>query len=457
MEQVLTNNQLSSAQKSHPSFDHLWMPFTYYKDFIENPPIVIEHGKGMYLYDNEGNRYMDAIGSWWVSFFGHNHPAIVEDLKKQLDQLDHVIMAGFVASPTVKLSHLLQTIMPQGLTRVFYSDDGSTSVEAALKIALQYHHLRGENRRSFVSFDGGYHGDTLGAVSVSNISQFNAIFHDAIRKQLFAKSPYCYRCPLNKSVESCEADCMDSLEQILKEHSSNIAACIFEPLVQGAVGMRIYPPKVLKRIFDLCKHYNVLTIADEVATGFGRTGKLFACDYVNETPDILCCAKGLTGGFLPMAATMVKEEIFEAFQGSFGSGKIFNHGHSFTGNPLGASAACAVIELIHKLNIPESLKPTITHFSRKLKELDRYDCIGDIRTIGLVGALEFVKDKRTKEPLDVSTRFTYRISRNALKHNLLVRPLGDVLYFMPALNITETEISEMFDNFTNALEDTLHE
>ncbi len=450
-------NSSKHSVKESDHFKHLWMPFTYYNDQIENPPLVIERGEGVYIFDQSGKRYMDAIGSWWTSIFGHNHPYITNAVKTQLDKIEHVMMAGFISEPALRLSKLLGAILPGDLQRIFYSDDGSTAVEVALKIALQYHALRNDTRSEFVSFDGGYHGDTLGAMSVGSIPAYHALFHDTFKKQHFASSPYCYRCPAGCVKEHCNAECMDSLEAILQSRGEKIAACIFEPMVQGAVGMRIYPSKVLKRIFSLCKKYNILTIADEVAMGLGRTGKLYACDHAEQTPDIMCLAKGLTGGYLPLSATVVSESIFDEFKGTFGSDRIFNHGHTFTGNPLATAAACAAINLLQISNIPESLDAICRKFDDGVRAFDKYDIIGDVRVLGLVGAMEIVRDKKTKEAPRAESRFTWRVSQKALDMGLIIRPLGNILYFMPPFITSKDQLDEMFFITNKALKETLDE
>ncbi len=455
MEAPRVMNYSGSAPVSEFDFSHLWMPFTYHRDMIENPPIVIEKGSGIYIYDTAGRGYIDAIGSWWVSIFGHCNPVINAAIRDQLDKIEHVMMAGFVSKPALRLSHRLGEILPDKSMRIFYSDDGSTAVEVALKIALQYHALRGQNRSEFVALDGGYHGDTLGAMSVGSIPQYHTVFHDTFKKQNFADSPYCYRCPAGCNSSTCNAECMDSLKKILEEKNEKIAGCIFEPMVQGASGMRVYPDKVLRRIFDLCSEYNIITIADEVAMGFGRTGKMFACDHAGRIPDIMCLAKGLTGGYLPLSATVVKDFIFHEFSGDYRSGKIFNHGHTFTGNPLAAAAACASIELITSYNIPASMQDKINRFALKMKEFLDYELVGDVRTLGMVGAIELVKNKITKEKLPPDCRIAYKTCMRALSYGLLIRPLGDVIYFMPPFIITDDQMDDMFYLTHKALKETI--
>ena len=436
-------------------FDRLWMPFTFHGDMRDFPPRVIERGKGLYVYDSAGRRIMDAVGSWWVSSFGHCHPHIAAAVRKQASRLDHVLMAGFVSEPTMRLTALLADLLPKELTRIFYSDDGSTTVEVALKIALQYHALRGSSRSEFVGLGNGYHGDTLGAMSVSSIPAYHTLFHERFRKHHSVDSPYCYRCPVGKDAATCDAECMDSLAKLLEERGDKIAGCIFEPMLQGAAGMRVYPAKVLKKIFALCEQHQTITIADEVATGLGRTGRLFACDHAAATPDIMCLAKGLTGGFAPMGITAVKERLFEEFKGEPGSMRILCHGHSFTGNPIAASAACATMELIRRHRIPASLDKISACFRKRLEEFRDCDAVGDIRSIGLIGAIELVRNRATREPFPPSARIGFSVAQAALRHGLLLRPLGDVLYFFPAFIITEKQIDEMFGILHRSLKETL--
>lgn len=423
---------------------NIWFPFTYADDVRKYPPITISKGEGVYLYDTAGKKYLDAISSWWVNNLGHSNPEIVAAIKAQADKLEHVIMAGFISDSTIMLTQKLKKLLPLELTRIFYSDDGSTAVEAAMKIAMQYWMYRKEKRCEFIALGGAYHGDTLGAMSVGGIPQYHTLFHDCHKKQNFTHGPYCYGCPEKKDKETCSAECMNSLEQILIKRGNRIAACIFEPMVQGAAGMRIYPAKVLTRIFKLCREYGVLTIADEVMTGFGRTGKMFACEYGDVIPDIMCLAKGLTGGYLPLSATVVRETIYQEFSGNAKNGRIFHHGHSFTGNPLAAAAACAVLDILERENIPDSLKDKTTHFQKGLESFSTMENVGEVRSIGMIGALELVADKKTGKRLPAEKRIPFKIAQNAISKGLLVRPLGDVLYFIPPYVIKNEEIDEMF-------------
>jgi adenosylmethionine---8-amino-7-oxononanoate aminotransferase len=437
------------------SLDSLWFPFTSSEDLAAFPPLCIERGEGLYLFDESGRRLLDAIGSWWVSVLGHGHPRITNAVKSQLDNLEHVLMAGCYALPTLTLARELAGLFPGEKRRIFFSDDGSTSVEIALKMSLQYWANKNINKSEFVSLSGAYHGDTLGAMSVGGIPAFQAFFQKHFKKFLLTDPPNCYRCPCNKNKADCGAQCMDSLESLLRLKADSIAACIFEPMVQGAAGMRIYPAKVLTRIFELCERYGVLTIADEVATGFGRTGRMFACEHAGVKPDIMCVAKGLTGGYLPMAATIAKEEIYQEFCGDFKSGRELLHGHTFTGNPLAAAAACETLKIFKEQNIPASLSEKISFFQKGLERFYELDIVGDVRSIGMIGAIELVKDRETKERLPVEKRIPFHAARKALDYGVLLRPLGDVLYFIPAYTISEQEITMMLSATMKSIRDVI--
>jgi len=422
-------------------FDPIWMPFTSYRDMIDFPPLVIRKASGIYLEDEGGNRYIDAVGSWWVSLFGHRHPRIIEAVKEQADRLEHVMMAGCISDTTIRLSEHLSRLLPPGLDKIFYSDNGSTAVEVSLKMALQYHIQTGNpQRREFIALGGGYHGDTLGAMTVGDIAQYHSMFHDSFKKAHFTDPPYCFRCPCGKDTTTCAAECMDSLGALLDKMGDVTAAMIFEPMVQGANGMRIYPVKVLQRIFDICRSHGILTIADEVAMGFGRTGTMFAFEHASAVPDMMCCSKGITGGTLPLAITAVNKTIFEAFKGDAFSGRTFEHGHTFTGNPLACAAGCAAMELLAEYDIPRSLTAFNNRLARRLSEFYVYDNVGDVRTLGSVGAIELVDNRATRKPPQSRKRLAFAICRNALKRGLLLRPLGNVIYFMLPYITTEAQL-----------------
>jgi adenosylmethionine-8-amino-7-oxononanoate aminotransferase len=440
------------APEPHP---HLWFPFTYHDDLAAHPPVVIERGEGVWLYARDGRAYLDAVGSWWTSLLGHRRPEIVDAIATQLSRLEHVMMAGFVTEPVLGLADRLARHLPPELSRYFLSDNGSTAVEVALKMALQYWALRGEERPHIIALGGAYHGDTLGAMSVGDIPAYHATFHRLWKGGLFTDPPSCYRCPVAREPATCAAQCMDSLERLLDAHEGQVAAVIFEPMVQGVAGMRVYPAKVLQRVMDLCRARGVLTIADEVAMGMGRTGRFLATEHAERVPDIACLAKGLTGGFLPLAVTAVQEHVYAPFRGSRGSGRILHHGHTFTGNPLAAAAACATLDVLDALDIPASLGPITEHFARRLQGFLEFSAVGDIRQLGLVGALELVHDRASKAPLPAEAQTAWRIHLRALELGLILRPLGDVLYFLPPLTVTSAELDLMFDRARQAMADVL--
>lgn len=441
------NERLKAIDKRH-----IWHPFTQMKEWMEGDPIVIERGEGNYLFDTEGNRYLDGTSSIWCSVHGHRKREIDEAISKQLEKVAHSTLLGLSNTPSIELAERLASIAPEGLSRVFYSDNGSTAVEVALKMAFQYwkqiqnptpNQVRGEIRDKFVAFTSAYHGDTIGSVSAGGIELFHGIYKPLLFSTYKAYYPYCYRCYLNKRYPSCSLSCLKDLEGILKEHHNEIAALIIEPMLQAASGMIVSPPDFLKGVRRLCTEYGVLMIADEVATGFGRTGKLFACEHEGVIPDFLCIAKGLTGGYLPLAATLTTEEVFNAFLGEYSEFKTFFHGHTYTGNPLCCAAAIASIELFEKENILEKLTGKIKTLERYLKGFKDHPHVGDVRQIGLIAGIELVKDKKGKEAYPLEERVGFKVCERAKKRGLLLRPLGNVIVIMPPLSITKEEIKWM--------------
>jgi adenosylmethionine-8-amino-7-oxononanoate aminotransferase len=342
------------------------------QEWEQEKPLIIERGKGPYLIDTEGKRYLDGTSSIWVNLHGHRHPALDRAVKRQLDKVAHSALFGLSNPPAIQLARALIQIAPKGLTRVFYSDNGSTAVEVALKMAVQYWQQRRPKagpKHTFLHLKLAYHGDTVGAVSVGNIELFHSRFKSLLFPTVEADPPYCYRCSLKLTYPSCQMACLDPIELILKERHRELAGFIIEPLVQAAAGMLTSPPGYLKRIRELCTKYNVLLIADEVATGFGRTGKMFACQHEGVTPDLMAISKGLTGGYMPLAATLTTDEIYQAFLGKYEDFKTFFHGHSYTGNPLGCAVALANLELFKKDKTLARLQPKIKTMARLLQPL----------------------------------------------------------------------------------------
>ncbi len=425
---------------------YIWHPFTQMKDCENDEPIIIERGKGIYVWDLKGNKYIDGISSWWVNTLGHSNERLNNAIKAQLDKIEHVLLAGFTHIPAIELAEGLINITPKEHTKVFYSDNGSTAVEVALKMAYQYWAQKQKPQKSkFIALKNSYHGDTIGCVSVGGVDLFHKIYKPLLFEVLQADSPYCYRCLCGKDKNSCDIECLNSVEELLNKQSDEIAGVIVEPLVQAAGGMIIYPAEYLKKLRTLCDKYNVLLIDDEVAMGFGRTGKMFAFEHADIVPDIVCLAKGLTAGYLPLSATIVREEIYQAFYDDYDKLKTFYHGHSFTGNPLAASVAVENLKILKEEKIIESLQPKIDRLKRELEKFRGLECVGDIRHLGMIGAVEIVKDKDTKEPYPSQERIGLKIYKEALKRGAIIRPLGNVIYFMPPYVITEDEIKILTD------------
>lgn len=422
----------------------IWHPYTQMKDCRSLPPILIEKAEGIRLYDSKGNFYYDTISSWWCNVHGHNHPRIKDAIKKQLDSLEHVLFAGFTHKPAISLAEKLISLTPERLTKVFFSDNGSTSVEVALKMSFQYWQNIGMPKKvKFVCLDSGYHGDTIGAMSVSGVGLFNKAFSPMFFSSFKVPSPYCYRCPMGKDRDTCNIDCTNPLKKLLKEKSQEIAGIILEPLVQAAGGMIIYPKEYLRKAAALSRRFNVHLIADEVATGFGRTGKMFACDYIEQSPDFMCLSKGITSGYLPLAVTLTTDKIYKAFYADFELKKTFYHGHTYTGNPLSCSAALASLKIFEEERTLERIKNIIPLFSGLLERFRDLPLVGDVRRIGLIGAIELVKDKKTKKSFGFKERIGIEVYRRGIKNNLILRPLGNIIYLFLPLCIKKDELEDI--------------
>lgn len=423
---------------------YLWHPFTQMQDYVKESPLIIEEGSGVYLKDANGKEYIDGISSMWCTLHGHRKKEIDDAIKRQLDKVAHTTLLGPSNMPAIELARKLVEIAPKGLKKVFYSDNGSTANEVAIKMAFQYWQHKGyKNKTQFVALQYGYHGDTIGAMSVGGIELFHGAFRPLYFKTHFAPSPYCYRCSLGKQPKDCSLACLDGLENILKENSDRIAAMIMEPLVQGAGGMIVHPVGYLSGVHALCKKYNVLFILDEVLTGFGRTGQMFACLHENVVPDIMALSKGINGGYMPLAATLATEEIYNAFLGEYSELKTFFHGHTYTGNPLGCAAALASLELLEKERILENLESKMNHLRTKLKSFESLKHVGDVRQCGLIAAIELVKDKTTKESYPWEERVGIKVCIESRKQGLLIRPLGHIIVIMPPLIIKEQELDRL--------------
>ena len=424
----------------------MWHPYTQMKDCETFPPILIERAKGIKLYDNKGNFYYDTIASWWCNVHGHNHPKIKAAIRKQLNSLEHVLFAGFTHKPAIRLAEKLVSITPKKLTKVFFSDNGSTAVEAALKISFQYWMNSGKERKTkFVSLDLAYHGDTIGAMSVAGTTIFNEAFAALLFESYKVPSPYCYRCPKGKQKNRCNIDCIKPLEKTLKEHKDEIAAVILEPLLLGAAGMIVYPIEYLKKAALLAQKYDVHLIADEVATGFGRTGKMFACEHGAVQPDFMCLSKGITSGTLPFAATLTTEEIYNAFYDDRDKHKTLYHGHTYSANPIGCSAALASLEIFEEEKTLEKIKKLVPQLQDGMERLAPLRYVGDVRYIGMTGAVELVRDKEAKKGFDTAARIGQQVFRKGLKENLILRPLGNVIYLCLPLSTTKKELCDILE------------
>ncbi len=424
----------------------IWFPFTQMQEFTPEEMLVIAEGKGALLRDVDGKDYLDGVASLWTNVHGHRKERIDRAIKEQVDRVSHSTLLGLAHEPAIACAKKLLEIVPPGLTRVFYSESGSTSVEIALKMAFQYQKQAvggNPNKTGFLSFTNAYHGDTLGAVSVGGIDLFHAVYGELLFPTIKAESPYCYRCVFGASYPGCSFDCLRQLENLLASSAGALAALIIEPLVQGAAGILVQPPGYLKRVRELCTEYGVLMIADEVAVGFGKTGKMFACEQEGVTPDILCLGKGLSGGYLPLAATVTTEEIYRGFLGRFEDSKTFFHGHTYTGNPLGCAAAVANLDIFAEERVVDGLAEKIERLTRGLQPISTLSHVGEIRQRGFMVGIELVADRATKALYPPAERIGNRVILEARKRGLIIRPLGDVIVLMPPLCITNEEIDRL--------------
>lgn len=431
------------------TLDAIWYPFTQMREYESNPPLVIERGRGNYLFDKDGRKYLDAVSSLWTNVHGHNHPALNRAVRAQLSKVAHTTLLGMSNDTAIKLANRLAGLAglaPEGLCKVFYSDSGSTAVEAALKIAYQYFQQKGgafKKKRRFISLEQAYHGDTIGSVSVGGIDLFHEVYRSLLFDTVKLPSPHCYRCPYGREPASCGKFCFGELEPVFRRHRDDCCAVILEPLVQGAAGILVHPPGYLKKIRELCDRYDILLIADEVAVGFGKTGTMFACGQENVKPDILALAKGLSGGYLPLAATLVTREVYEGFLGEYAELRTFFHGHTYTGNALACSAALASLELFERENVLERLQGKIARLSSKLEKIGRLGHVGSVRQKGIIVGIELVKNKRTKAPYSSGLRLGRQVCLKAREKGIILRPLGDVIVLMPPLSITLAEIDRI--------------
>ena len=431
---------------------YIWHPFTQMKDWLKEDPLIIKEARGSFLRDVNGNDFIDGVSSLWVNVHGHQKKEVDQGIKAQLNKVSHSTLLGLANVPAIELAERIVKLLPRSLSKVFYSDNGSTSVEVALKMAFQYWQHKGKKKKTkFVYLDNSYHGDTIGSVSVGGVDLFHRVFHPLLFRSFKIDSPFCYRCPKLKIYPSCKLACLEKLENTLKNHNNEIAALIVEPLVQAAGGMIVWQKGVLSRMRSLCNKYNVLLIADEVAVGFGRTGKMFACEHEKVTPDIICLSKGLTAGYLPLAMTVAKEDIYNAFLADYKDMKTFFHGHSYTGNPLACAAALASLDVFKKEKTVANLQLKVRFLQKELKYYNKLEHVGDVRQKGLIVGIELVKNKDSKEPYPWQDKMGIKVTQNLRKRGIILRPLGNCIVIMPPLSISTQELKYLLDQTYEAI------
>jgi adenosylmethionine-8-amino-7-oxononanoate aminotransferase len=433
----------------------VWHPCTQMHDHETLPMLPVARAEGAWLYGHGGRRWLDAVSSWWTCLLGHRHPRIVAALKDQLDRLDHVMLAGFTHEPAIELAEALVAIAPRPtapgngmptLARVFYADNGSSAIEVALKLSFHYWRNVGKRDRTrFVALTGGYHGETLGALSVTDVELYRATYAPLLHEPIFAPSPDAYLAEPGENAADCARRRLGELRAIFEQHADEIAAVVVEPLVQCAGGMRMHDASYLAGLRMLCDEFDVHLIADEIAVGFGRTGTLFACEQAGIAPDFLCLSKGLTGGTLPLSAVLTTNEVYEAFYAEYSAGKAFLHSHSYTGNPIACRAALATLSVLRDEPVLQRNRTLAAHLARRIAPLADHPHVGDVRQTGMIAAIEMVRNKATREPFPPRERRGLRVYRHGLEHGVVLRPLGNVVYFMPPYCITPEEIDFMVD------------
>lgn len=414
---------------------YVWHPFTQMRDWLDEEPLVIEEGKGCYLKDTQGRWYLDGVSSLWVNVHGHQHPKIDAALEAQMRKISHSTFLGLSNEPAVKLAKRLIEIVPKGLTKVFYSDNGSTAVEIALKMSYQYWQNTGkEKKNKIIYFENSYHGDTLGSVSVGGIDLFHKVYKGLIFEAIKIKAPH-----------------LENLKSFLKENHGSVCSVVIEPLIQGAAGMLLWPEDMLKEIRWLCTRYDVFLIADEVATGFGRTGKMFACQHEGVTPDFMCLAKGLTAGYLPLAATLVTECVFKGFLFDYKDQKTFFHGHTYTANPLACAAALANLDIFKQESVLKKLQPKIKFLSQELKKFYNLSHVGEVRKKGFMVGIEIVRDRKSGESYPWQEKTGVRVCQEARRRGIILRPLGNVIVLLPPLAISTAELKILLEGTYRAI------
>lgn len=422
----------------------LWHPCTQMKDHEHLPPIPIRRGEGVWLEDFDGKRYLDAISSWWVNLFGHCNPRIGAALTDQLQQLEHVMLAGFTHPPAIELSERLVELAPPGLGKVFYTDNGSSAVEAALKMSFHYFHNQGRGAKTkFIALSNSYHGETLGALAVGDVPLYRETYKPLLMQAITVQSPDSYHRLPGEDEAAHATRLFELMEDTLAAHADQVCAVIVEPLVQCAGHMRMYHPVYLSLLREACDRHGVHLIADEVAVGFGRTGTFFACEQAGVTPDFLCVGKGLTGGYLPLAAVLTRDEIYQAFYADYAQSRAFLHSHSYTGNPLACRAALATLDIFQSDDVLQRNQPLMKAMAKATAALKDHPHVGDVRQRGMILAIEMVQDKANKLPYPWQERRGLTVYRHALERAVLLRPLGNVIYMMPPYVVTVEQIKQI--------------
>lgn len=438
----------------------VWHPCTQMHDHQTLPMLPIARAEGAWLYGHDGRRWLDAVSSWWTCLLGHRHPRIVQALKDQLDRLDHVMLAGFTHEPAIELAEALVRIAPRPpgrdaspLTRVFYADNGSSAIEVALKLSFHYWRNRGRGERTrFVALTGGYHGETLGALSVTDVALYRATYAPLLLDPVFAPSPDAYQRAPGESAADCAQRALQALRAILERQAHELCAIVVEPLVQCAGGMRMHDPSYLTGLRALCDEFDLHLIADEIAVGFGRTGTLFACEQGGIAPDFLCLSKGLTGGTLPLSAVLTTAQVYDAFYADYAAGKAFLHSHSYTGNPIACRAALATLSVLREEPVLERNRALAAHLAARLAPLAAHPHVAEVRQTGMIAAIELVRDTTTREAFPSAERRGLRVYRHGLERGAVLRPLGNVVYFMPPYCITPEEIDFMVEVAAEGIE-----
>jgi len=422
----------------------LWHPCTQMKDHESLPIIPIKRGEGVYLEDFDGNRYIDAISSWWVNMFGHCNPRINKALQYQMETLEHVILAGFTHETIVELSERLVKLTPEGLNKTFFADNGSSAIEVALKMSFHYWVNTGNKKKTkFINLSNSYHGETIAALSVGDVALYKETYEPLLLKTITAPSPDCFDKEEGETDKEYSARMIEPMREILQQHAEECCAVIIEPLIQCAGNMRMYHPVYIKLLRQACDEFNVHLICDEIAVGFGRTGTMFASEQADITPDFMCLSKGLTGGYLPLSCVLTTDKVYDAFYDDYENLTAFLHSHSYTGNPMGCRAALATLDIFEQDNVINANQALIKHMTKVSEKFKDHPNVGDVRQHGMVVAIEMVKDKKTKTPYDWKERRGLRVYQHGLKNGVLLRPLGNVVYFMPPYVITEDEITKM--------------